>query len=424
MRYGSVCSGIEAATVAWHPLGWEPQWFSEIEKFPCAVLKHHYPDIPNLGDMTQIYENQYFHQRRIELLVGGTPCQSFSVAGLRRGLADPRGNLALHFLKIADRARPRWVVWENVPGVLSSWSDEKRGVEDTVRLQTNDFETFTSGLRKLGYGLAGRIIDAQYAGVPQRRRRIFVVGYLGDWRPAVAVLFERGGLSWHSPPSQEKKEDLAPTIGGRTSGGGGLGTDADLGGALIANCLTTREGLRQDPSIETLIAGTISASGAGSARPAGQANETDFLIADTVRSHPRAGSNSVGMIALTQNQVGDVLTSDNFPSMGTNANASGRNTPKIAALAPTLRAMPNQGPGRMADDAARMSMVRRLTPRECERLQGFPDDYTNIIYRGKPAKDGPRYKAIGNSMAVPEMRWIGQRVNKVEAVLEKVMRLK
>ena len=120
MRYGSVCSGIEAASVAWHPLGWEPQWFSEIEHFPSAVLKHRFPDVPNLGDMTQLNQFQQFNEQPIDLLVGGTPCQSFSVAGLRKGLADPRGNLMLTFLSIADKRRPKWLVWDNVPGVLSS----------------------------------------------------------------------------------------------------------------------------------------------------------------------------------------------------------------------------------------------------------------------------------------------------------------
>ena len=166
MKYGSVCSGVEAASVAWHPLGWEPQWFSEIEKFPSAVLGHHYPNVPNLGDMTKFKE--WPNDRPIDVLVGGTPCQSFSVAGLRKGLDDPRGNLMLTYLAIAERYRPRWLVWENVPGVLSS----NKG---------RDFGTFLGALGKLGYGFAYRVLDAQYFGVAQRRKRVFVVGYLGDW---------------------------------------------------------------------------------------------------------------------------------------------------------------------------------------------------------------------------------------------------
>ena len=205
MRYGSVCSGIEAATVAWHPLGWEAQWFSEIEKFPSAVLQHHYPTVPNLGDMTKIHETETFKNRPIDLLVGGTPCQSFSVAGLRKGLDDPRGNLALVFLKLIDSARPRWVVWENVPGVLSS-------------SEGRDFGSFVGGLGQLGYGFAYRVLDAQYFGVAQRRNRVFVVGYLGDWRPAAAVLFERQSLSGDNPP--RRKEGKGATGFAESSIGG------------------------------------------------------------------------------------------------------------------------------------------------------------------------------------------------------------
>ena len=208
MRYGSVCSGVEAATVAWHPLGWEPQWFSEIEKFPSAVLQHHYPDVPNYGDMTKFKE--WPDDRTIELLVGGTPCQSFSVAGLRKGLADPRGNLMLTYLAIAAQHRPRWLVWENVPGVLSS----NRG---------RDFGTFIGALGKLGYGFAYRVLDAQYFGVAQRRRRVFVVGHSGDWKRAAAVLFERESLSGNPAPSREAQQKVAGAIAASSFTGGAGG---------------------------------------------------------------------------------------------------------------------------------------------------------------------------------------------------------
>jgi DNA (cytosine-5)-methyltransferase 1 len=276
MKYSSVCSGIEAATVAWHPLGWEPQWFSEIEAFPSSVLKHHYPETPNYGDMTNFKE---WSNEPIDLFVGGTPCQSFSVAGLRKGMDDPRGNLALTYLAIADKYRPRWLVWENVPGVLSSNGGR-------------DFGSFLGAMGQLGYGFAYRVLDAQYFGVAQRRRRVFVVGYLGDWRRAAAVLFERESLSGHPAPSREARQDLA-------------------------QCLTTRTGSAYDPTTETLL---VDAAGA----------------------------------------------------------------------------------------------VRRLTVSECEFLQGFPRNYTLTPHRGKPAADGPRYKALGNSMAVPVMRWIGERIEMVD----------
>jgi DNA (cytosine-5)-methyltransferase 1 len=204
MRYGSVCSGVEAATVAWHPLGWKPRWFSEIEKFPSAVLAHHYPDVPNHGDMTTFKE---WPDDPIDLLVGGTPCQSFSIAGLRKGLDDPRGNLMLTYLAIAARYKPRWVAWENVPGVLSS----NRG---------RDFGTFLGALGELGYGFAYRVLDAQYFGVAQRRRRVFVVGYLGDWRRAAAVLFERESLSGHPAPRREARKSIAGGFECGPQGGG------------------------------------------------------------------------------------------------------------------------------------------------------------------------------------------------------------
>jgi len=203
VRFGSVCSGIEAASCAWRPLGWKAAFFSEIEPFPSAVLTHHYPDTPNLGDMTRFKE---WPDATVDVLVGGTPCQSFSVAGLRKGLADPRGNLMLTFLAIADRYRPRWLVWENVPGVLSSGGGR-------------DFGTFLGGLGELGYGFAYRVLDAQYFGVAQRRRRVFVVGHLGSWQRAAAVLFERHSLSGHPAPSREAGKGAAAGTLRSTDGG-------------------------------------------------------------------------------------------------------------------------------------------------------------------------------------------------------------
>ena len=193
MKYGSVCSGIEAATVAWHDLGLEPAFFSEIEKFPRKVLQHHYPNVPLHGDFTTIEANQY---GPVDLLVGGTPCQSFSIAGLRAGLNDERGNLCLEYVRLVDRLRPRWVVWENVPGVLSSGGGR-------------DFGTFLGALADIGYGFAYRVLDAQFFGVPQRRRRVFVVGYYGDPSPAGAVLLDTEGLLGHPPESEAAAERAA-----------------------------------------------------------------------------------------------------------------------------------------------------------------------------------------------------------------------
>jgi len=346
MKYGSVCSGVEAATVAWHPLGWEPQWFSEIEKFPSAVLEHHYPDVPNLGDMTKFKE---WKDDPIDLLVGGTPCQSFSVAGLRKGLDDPRGNLMLTYVAIAARYKPRWLVWENVPGVLSS----NRG---------RDFGALLTALGEIGYGFAYRVLDAQYFGVAQRRRRVFVVGYLGDWRRAAAVLFERESLSGHPAPSREAREE-------------------------VAQCLTTRTGSAYDPTTETLPIAFSSNMSVPDCQTDGST--------PTLKLGGHGGGNPPA-VAFQQN------TRDEVRYIGGDGKIAGA----LAASA-----------GMKQTNYIQKSLsVRRLTPTECERLQGFPDDYTLIPYRNRMAADGPRYKAMGNSMAVPVMRWIGQRINEVDKI--------
>lgn len=219
VRYLSVCSGIEAASVAWEPLGWEPAAFAEVEKFPSAVLAHHWPQVPNLGDMTR---HESWNLGTIDLLVGGTPCQSFSVAGLRKGLHDPRGGLMLTFLEIAQRQRPRWIVWENVPGVLSSHGGR-------------DFGAFLGALGALGYGWAYRVLDAQWFGVAQRRRRVFVVGCLGDGTAAATVLFESESVCRNPAPSREARERTAAftpsSIGDYRQGHGTLrATGGDTGG--------------------------------------------------------------------------------------------------------------------------------------------------------------------------------------------------
>ena len=209
LTYASVCDGIGAVHVAWQPLGWRCAWISEIEPFANAVVEHHW-GFENIGDMTLLTEERLNGRTNINLLVGGTPCQSFSVAGLRRGLADPRGNLALVFLRLVDLLRPRWVVWENVPGVLSSG----RG---------RDFGCFLGAMGQLGYGFAWRVLDAQFFGVPQRRRRVFVVGHFGDWRPAVAVLLEPEGLCRNPSPRRAPRTEVARAVtrsSGSVGGGG------------------------------------------------------------------------------------------------------------------------------------------------------------------------------------------------------------
>jgi DNA (cytosine-5)-methyltransferase 1 len=341
MKYISVCSGIEAATVAWHGLGWKAAAYSEIEAFPSAVLAHHYPDIPNVGDMTK-FKEWNIEPGSIDLLVGGTPCQSFSVAGLRKGLADPRGNLALTYCAILDHLKPRWFVWENVPGVLSSGGGR-------------DFGSFLGAVAELGYGFAYRVLDAQYFGVAQRRRRVFVVGHLGNWEPAAKVLFERESLRRDSAPSREKGKAVAGTIEAS------LGRSRGAGTPTSAICPTLRAGGNRT----------------GGDRPPG----TDVDTADSLIVQPYP--------------VANTLTASNDPSRSPQ---SSEITAQVAAVAATAM------------------QVRRLTPVECERLQGFPDNYTAIPWRGKAeTSDGPRYKALGNSMAVPVMAWIGKRIQEFEA---------
>lgn len=656
MRYGSICSGIEAATAAWHHMGWEPAFFSEIEAFPRAILGHHYPEVPLHGDFTTIGKNEY---GKIDLLVGGTPCQSFSVAGLRGGLDDERGNLALEFCRLAQREQPRWIVWENVPGVLSSNGGR-------------DFGSILGALEDIGYGLAYRVLDAQYFGVAQRRRRVFVVGYFGDWRPAAAVLFERHSMSGHPAPSREKGK-VAPTIPSRSTGGGGLGTDFDLDGGVIrhdqrggptvgfsadvpqyapetANAITaslanSATGHNKDENViafdaynqaetegvsktvaarndqdtascvaysimpmnsgkdykarETEVAQPIMASGpvggnqggnqggdfvvqafaqntrdevrlvggdgenagALAAQPGmkqttyiatyGMTTEQTPKYAEDValtltKQSPTGGGQPQAVVAFSAKDYGADATEELSPTLRaggfTNSHQNGGVMPAVvigsrdvagaltanygkqpdssdSALGPNLaitttsvmpvvatgfnedgtartltarhdsspcadrgpdivafaiqeRAVcenPNAGPDGMgvrADNAAytlearttpqavafdlrgreggsqlegphdtaniraasggssrsyvAASAVRRLTPVECERLQGFPDNFTAIPWKKKGPEqcpDGPRYKALGNSMAVPVMRWIGERIQLVDDLL-------
>lgn len=417
MRYLSVCSGIEAASVAWTPLGWSPVAFSEIEPFPCAVLTHHYPNVPNWGDMTKFTD--WPDATTVDLLCGGTPCQSFSVAGLRKGLDDPRGNLMLTFGAIAARYRPRWLVWENVPGVLSS----NKG---------RDFGAFLGLLGLLGYGFAYRVLDAQYFGLAQRRKRVFVVGCLGDWRRAAAVLFERQSLSGHPAPSREAWKG-APA-GALRSTDGGSDVNHARAGHLLAFGGNRTSGPRD-------VASALSAHG-GTGR---HDFETETFIAfdptqitsATNRSNPRPGDPRHTLakgahapaIAFSSKDHGADASTDLAPTLramthdGSHANGGGQvavafhgsQDPDVSGdvTHPVGR---NQGLETCVHHAMQ---VRRLTPRECERLQGFPDNYTAIAWRGKPADqcpDGPRYKALGNSWAVPVVRWIGERINAVEQI--------
>lgn len=295
MIYGSVCSGIEVASVAWLPLGWRPAWFSEVEPFCRALLSQHYPDVRNLGDMTEVLVKH----EPINLLVGGTPCQSFSVNGMRQGLADPRGNLTLHYVRLLEVFRPWWFVWENVPGVLSA---DGGGA----------FRRFLSLLVQCGYGVAWRVLDGQHFGIPQRRRRLFVVGHTGgNWHKAAAVLFDARGCPENALPPRKVRQGPRP---------GGCG-----------------------------------------------------------------GVRVVGW------------TGDPTPKFG-------------LGVSPTLRSQQGgEGAG-----FATGGKAYRFTPKEWERLQGLPDDYTLVDFKGKPAGDRQRIHALGNAFPVPVLHWIGQRIQFIQ----------
>jgi DNA (cytosine-5)-methyltransferase 1 len=443
MRYLSVCSGIEAASAAWHDFGWTPVGFSEIDAFPSAVLAHRFPHVPNFGDMTK-HKEWPLEPGSIDILVGGTPCTSFSIAGLRKGLEDPRGQLILTYLAIADHFRIPTLLWENVPGVLSSNGGR-------------DFGAFLGALGELGFRWAYRVLDAQYFGVPQRRRRVFVVASASDRIDPESVLFEPESLRGDPAPRRKARKGSAAAAGAGVAGGRGFrmtafGEYADDDSASTlkmrdykdATDLVTHPGAysgqdaytgrlvphpshRDDPAAPhpTL---TQSASGTGAV---GYSNQEVFSPrgAYLVPSQP---------VAFAQNQVGEIRTNPVMGTLNTNSNATGRNTPLVMAPASqpvAFNVYPSSGQGaelqacptdianavtvtehaKSTDCGTRIvqqspMVVRRLTPVECERLMGFPDDWTNIPYRGKPAADGPRYKALGNSMAVPVMRWIGQRI--------------
>ena len=392
MNYLSVCSGIEAATVAWHELGWKPAGFSEIEKFPSQVLAHHYPTVTNFGDMTKYKE--WNINDPIGLLVGGTPCQSFSVAGLRKGLDDPRGNLALTYLGILDHFRPKWCVWENVPGVLSSGGGR-------------DFGSFLGALGELGYGWSYRVLDAQNFGVAQRRRRVFVVGCLGGWESAAKVLFESESLSGNTEKSREKREETSisfiPSVAGtldRECGSGKLNHQTATSGHIIPTFWDGKQ-----------IAETLTRTSDDQRMP----DKNRFqAVLQAIPIHDQAtrfnGSNNGKGNGLGIGKSGDPMNtldtlSRHAVAIQNIAFSSTMSNPSTQLnISSTLQAKNHTA---ISTNMA----VRRLTEVECERLQGFPDNYTNIK---ENCPSGVRYKALGNSMAVPVMRWIGERINGYE----------
>jgi DNA (cytosine-5)-methyltransferase 1 len=408
MRYLSICSGIEAATQAWHPLGWQPVAFSEIEPFPSAVLAHHYPSVPNLGDMTRFREWPTELLSEVDILVGGTPCQAFSVAGLRQSLDDERGNLTLTLVHLHDHitairhaaGRPApLLLWENVPGVLNT--------------NDNAFGCFLGGLagedgalqppggrwKDAGYvrgpsrTIAWRLLDAQYFGLAQRRERVFLVAGPPGFR-AEQVLFEFNGLRRDSPPSREEGQGSARAF--ETGPQGGRFTD--LHPTIDTRC-------KDGPIRNQLGCGALEAVAFGG-------NNTTGSIPVAAALNANRGTHNPGDFESGTLLVQDTVQTLRGEGFDASEDGAGRGTPMIAEICPTLRA----GGNRTGGDRPPGYAVRRLTPTECERLQGFPDDYTAIPWRGKPddqCPDGPRYRALGNSMAVHVMRWIGSRIDKI-----------
>ena len=352
MKYLSVCSGIEAATVAWEPLGWQALAFSEIDPFPSAVLAHRFPGVPNWGDMNRFEE---WPDATVDVLCGGTPCQSFSRAGLRAGLDDPRGNLMLVFGAIARRYKPRWLVWENVPGCLSTNGGR-------------DFGSFLALLAECGYGFAYRVLDAQHVrtrqhprGLPQRRRRVFVVGCRGDWRSAAAVLSER---------ESGRRNPAPPVCKGGVSWWNGDAVSQTLDAVLYKGQMLPEKNRFPVVALGERLCSAPTAMRKGTA-PAVAATTASVIVLDRLRMN--------GM-----------------STVSAKTELCGR------------------------------AVLRRLTVTEAERLMGLPDAHTLISWRGKPASecpDSPRFKAIGNSMAVNCMELLGERIDFVDTLIGRVEKM-
>jgi DNA (cytosine-5)-methyltransferase 1 len=468
LRFLSGCSGIEAASVAWGPLGWQAVAFSEIEKFPSAVLAHHYPDVPNLGDFTKIDTTTL---GQVDILCGGTPCQAFSVAGLRQSLDDARGNLSLEFVRLAHELSAgnglRNIVWENVVGVLST-KDNAFGCflaglvgADTAIDPPTRGKWGNAGLVAGPKGRAAwRIVDAQYFGVAQRRRRVLVVADFGNGADPAEVLFELEGVQRHSAPSREAGKgfaaDVTPSL---VASGRGVERTGDTRGqdpvVAVSVAIRGREG-GATAELGGEVATALRASQGGGDKPHVLAFAPEIARCDATREGSSQDYETTTMVAVgVTGQTSHALTAEGADA---SEDGTGRGTPVICfsskdygadasvELSPTLRAgghtnshanagvMPavafqsSQSGVRLSDTHATLdanngprrhngalvgSAVRRLTPVECERLQGFPDNYTAIPWRGKPADqcpDGPRYKALGNSWAVPKFTWIGRRL--------------
>lgn len=521
VRYLSLFSGIEAASVAWGPLGWEPVAFAEIDPFPCAVLAHHWPDVPNLGDVSRVDWKEFTKQHgAIDILIGGSPCQSFSIAGTRTGLQGA-SKLMFEYIRAVREVLPRYFVWENVPGALSSGPKGAKGSDFGCLLRELANIRDSNGRR---YGIAWRVLDSQFFGVPQRRRRVFLIGCIGDAARPASILFESESVRGDYPPSREKRQELTRAARGSFGVGGGAGSltpwdaqskriySADQCGLTLNS--DTGEGKNIQPTVlqptafkynagakaQTMPSYTDGTTNTITAdiRPPAIAQQTDHMsqngklhsveackTLDVASSTPvvfapqpaaaymlkvRAGSPTyikddgktatAGKGALVSDECAFTLATSQdqtafvMASAAANAEISQGMAPALMAhagkQAPIVidRAAFNQGanaqyapqteradvtsalvargPSATAYEADQNGavtihdgtswVVRRLTPVECERLQGFPDGFTDVPFNGKPAPDSRRYKALGNSFTVSVVRWIGQRIAAVDVL--------
>lgn len=489
LTYGSVCSGIEAASVAWEPIGMKPIWFSEIEPFPSA----HWPQVDNLGDMTKLAAAvRAGDVPAPDLLVGGTPCQAFSVAGLRGGLSDERGQLTLSYVELADSIdekreqngeQPAIIVWENVPGVLSSKDNAFGCFLAGLAGESEELKPAGEKWTNVGYvsgpkrTIAWRILDAQYFGVAQRRRRVFVVASARTDICPAEILFEYDSMHGDITPGGETEKEITGTLTARTHGGGGIGTDFECNGGLVPVGLDAENYAANSELCRDVVAALtkngVGATGAddnqaqaghliaGAFRMAAFGEYVDDETAGTVKARDYKDATDLAVMSVHGTQDPDVnhelahtlgrnhgqenaciafsckdygadATENLSPTLragnSSNSNQNSGQPPAIALAGNTIGRAPQNGGNGTGYDESGVSYtltksdihgvsvrntVRRLTPVECERLQGFPDNHTLISWRGKDAADcpdGPRYRAIGNSMAVPVMRWIGERI--------------
>lgn len=528
LKAGTFCSGVLAPEVAMKEFI-DFLWCCEFDKFPSAVIAHRMPGLHNIGDMLNRNQDETYLKSFVDLIIAGTPCQGFSVAGLRGGLGnDKRAQLTIEFVRALREKLPKWFIWENVPGVFSSWSDAKDCREGEKEIgetwecdQTNDFETFISEVQKLGYGICWRILDAQHFGVPQRRRRVFVVGYLGDWRPPYRVLFEPEGLRGDIEKSESKGKGTAGeaknSFGETVSGGAVFPTLTAAQGSK--QWLGNQEAFSGDYFIkqdkELIVHGTQDPCVSNKAFYLGRNNggenallqkaatedennkyyEREIYRAEHCCNQCDCGQyderfdnfcseyvdvgycpEKIGEVhenlqrrtndevkAVHENQRAEVSLNDTVGSLKTGGGKPGQGYPCLFRYSKSHRdthvdqriysdgttntlntgdGCSNQSTQNVVCESIRLaqtgsngqavrdhgSIVRKLTPLECERLQGFPDNWTKIPYRGKDKDQcpkGARYKAMGNSMAVPVMKWIGERLNWVDqnlSVEEKILR--